>query len=30
LALIAVSLIATGCASTKKHSCGCTGMVGYK
>jgi hypothetical protein len=30
LALIAIALVATGCSSTKKSTCGCTGMVGYK
>ena len=30
LALIALALVATGCSSTKKSTCGCTGMVGYK
>jgi hypothetical protein len=30
LALIAITLIATGCSSSKKSTCGCTGMVGYK
>jgi hypothetical protein len=30
LALIAVALIATGCSATKKSTCGCSGMVGYK
>jgi hypothetical protein len=30
LALIAIALVASGCSATKKHSCGCTGMVGYK
>jgi hypothetical protein len=30
LALIAIALIATGCSSSKKSTCGCAGMVGYK
>ena len=30
LALIALAMVASGCASTKKSTCGCTGMVGYK
>jgi hypothetical protein len=30
LALIAIALLATGCSSSKKSTCGCTGMVGYK
>lgn len=30
LALIAFATVASGCSSTKKSTCGCTGMVGYK
>jgi hypothetical protein len=30
LALIALTLVATGCSSSKKSTCGCSGMVGYK
>ena len=30
LLLIATVLFATGCSSTKKSTCGCVGMVGYK
>jgi hypothetical protein len=30
LALIAIALVATGCSSSKKSTCGCSGMVGYK
>jgi hypothetical protein len=30
LALIAIALVATGCSASKKSTCGCTGMVGYK
>ena len=30
LALMALILVATGCSSTKKSTCGCSGMVGYK
>jgi hypothetical protein len=30
LAIFAIAVIsATGCASSKKRSCGCSGMVGY-
>jgi hypothetical protein len=30
LAIIAIVLVsASGCASSKKRSCGCSGMIGY-
>jgi hypothetical protein len=30
LAILAIALVsATGCAASKKRSCGCSGMVGY-
>jgi hypothetical protein len=28
--IITLALVATGCSSSKKSTCGCAGMVGYK